>query len=380
MSDEGVLLVGYHIGKRHYFLQGFVACVLVGVIALTWFKYQEPIPLMFVTACLLGELWWRSKYPLYLVEIGFKYGEEMIPWEQVARCTSWGPIGIPWTPLKFQGINIYLKDDRSFSVYSNAAGFSKLQERLQTRTPQASTAEPVWYHYPYRPLRFMRYVIAVLFALIYMVVLAVLKLVLIIGLVVGGYFAYQWGSKMYHTHNKKLPEKVWLIAIGTIGGLALLALALYLLSFVPVISSILGFFKTVFLWVFDLLMYLVSWLPLLVGFIPVLLVLWFPWKPAPVTLMKDCLFIGENKAYPLRHLRSERMTSKLLIFKIWELVFANGPVSLYPLLEDFEQFKKKLQGQWDEVQKRYFGKPLPEEDAKILPPNEEAQKVLAKTV
>jgi hypothetical protein len=380
VSDEGVLLVGYNLGKRHYFLQGFVACVAVCVVAFVWPKLlpQKAVPLLFASACLLGELWWRSKYPLHLVDIGFKCGEELIPWEQVSRCTSWGPFGIPWTPLKFQGINIYLKNEQSFSVYSNAPGFSKLQERIQTRQ-QAPLAEPVWYRYPSRPLRFMRYVVAFLFALIYMVLLAVVELVLIIGLVVGGYFLYQWGNKLYHAHNKKLPEKVWFIAIGTIAGGGLLVLAIYLLTFVPVISSILGFFKTFFIYLFSLLSHLLDWLPLLAGFIPVFLVLWFPWKPDPVTVMNDALFLGETKAYPLRHLRSERMSSKFLVFKLWELVFANGSIALYPLLEDFEPFKKKLQTQWDEVQKRYFGKPIPEEEAKIRTPQEEAQIIMRKS-
>jgi hypothetical protein len=388
VSEEAVVLAGYSPAKRVYFLQGFIACILVSVIALLWFKYLDPIPLLFVTASCLGELWWRNKNQLQLVGDGLKYGTAPIPWEQITRYTTWGPIGIPWTPLKFHGITVYLKNGLQFSVYSTAKGFAVLLPKLEGKQ-FPPLPEAIWYTYPARPIRTLRYVIAFTFALVYMVALAVAKFLLIVALVAAGYFLYRAVVKLYRIYRQKgtlTPERIWFTVMGCIVGGGILCLLIFWLGKkIPVLSSIILFIVSVVSWIVGFVTSLLGWLPFLVGFIPVVLFLWYPWHPASLAILHEAVFAGKNtgkktgknNAYPLRHLRSERMMSKFFVFKIWELVFANGGVTIFPLLEDFESFKKKLLSQWDEVQKRYYGKPFTEEEAKIRKPAEEAKYILA---
>ncbi len=57
---------------------------------------------------------------------------------------------------------------------------------------------------------------------------------------------------------------------------------------------------------------------------------------------------------------------------MWRLKFANGDVTILPILEDFEIFKKTIESRWEEVQKRYQTQPMSPDEANVLPPQEEA--------
>ena len=379
MSEEPMLLIGYSGKKREYFLEGFIGSMLIVGVAL-WLKYHQAIPLLFAASCLIGELWWRNKYFLELLPDGLKYGPEPIPWDNVARYTTWGPIGIPWTPIKLEGINLYLKSGQTFTIYSKAPGYAMLLQRLQTKQ-FPPLPEAVWYSYPARPIRTLRYGLAFLFALVYMVIYAIAQLVLIVGVVVLAYFTYQKGALLYKKQGKSwLPERIWIAIIAALCGLVLLALLIFLLNKIPIIGWLLGIIVAIFMYLFNFVMSMFDWLPFILGFVPAALLIWYPWQPAPLALISDSLLRGKKAAYPLRHLRTERTSSKFFVLKIWELIFANGEVAVFPLLEDLENFKKKLQGNWDEVQKRYYGKPFTEEEAKVLTPLEEAKNLFSTNV
>ena len=87
------------------------------------------------------------------------------------------------------------------------------------------------------------------------------------------------------------------------------------------------------------------------------------------------MFVGKKQAYPLRHLRAVKTVTKYLVARYQRLSFAHGEVNVYPYLANHDVFKKSLENNWEEVQKKYQGKNYSEEEALILSPEEEAIKI-----
>lgn len=351
MEEETLVLSGYVGATRRYFFRGAIICAGLSVIFLVTACYWAAmisvigtIPLLIVVASLMAELWWRSKLPLNFVvnTLSLKYGDEPIPWEDINRYTKWGPIGIPWTPIKFEGVLLYLKTGKTLSVYSYAAGYPLLMQRLQTRQFPAPI-EPVWYCYPPRVLRSVRYLLAFLFSILYMLVWVLWHIIILVA-AVAGYFVVRSFIKSYRKEGKALREDIWIALFGCV---LLVGILVWLLN-----------------WPF---------VRFLVGFIPVALLLWIPWQPEPFAIYKEALCCGKKMAYPLRYLKVNQTISKFFIFKMWQLKFANGDVFLLPVLEDFDNFKKKFETTLDEVQKHYQGQPIVE--AEIRAPEEEVKKI-----
>ena len=342
-EESATLLLGYKESIRRYLLQATIICGALCLVLL-FFEEIAPIPLLLAAGSLTGELWWRSKKSLCLVDKGLKYGEEFYSWEDIVRYTTWGPVGIPWTPIKLEGLTIYFKNGTSVSLYSRIIGYEQLLQKLKSLSyPPAP--EPLWYRYPDRVLRVARYAIASTFAL-FILLLISLQFLVILAVVIAGYFVIRSFVKNKREKGETMPRDAWIAAGGSI---TLLCLLFFI-------------FKS-------------PYLLMLLGSIPVLAVIWVPWTPAPLALISESLFVDKKRAYPLRHLRTVRMVSRFFVIKIWQLTFANGDVAVVPILENFEEFRQKLENQWNDVQKRYQGKKMSEEEAEVRPPEEEARKI-----
>ena len=112
-----------------------------------------------------------------------------------------------------------------------------------------------------------------------------------------------------------------------------------------------------------------------ISIVPLGCLLWLPWQPKRIAIIEESLFLGKHSAYPLRHLRTSHMISRWLIFKIWHLSFANGDVWILPCIENFNILKIKLEREWMDIQKRYQGKKMTNEEAEIRTPQEEAHRI-----
>ena len=89
------------------------------------------------------------------------------------------------------------------------------------------------------------------------------------------------------------------------------------------------------------------------------------------------LFVGKKQAYPLRHLRTTKSISKFFFLRYQRLSFANGDIDVYPYLVNNDDFKNKLEENWNSVQLKYQGKSFSAEEAEILTPQDEAKRSLA---
>ncbi len=344
MSEENsVFLMGYKNSTRRYLLQISIACVVLSLLLLVLFNQVSAIPLLLTGASLAGELWWNSRKSLKLTDKGLLLGEEEIPWSEIVRYTTWGPLGIPLTPIKIQGVNLYFKEE-CYCIYSTADGYHDLLKKLES-LKFSDPKEPVWYQYPKRVVRVLRYAVAFTLSFLFLLVFA-LSLLVILAIVVGGYFVFRSLVKSKREGSKTLPEDAWVAGAGS---LVLFCVVYYIFQ-----SPYLIFF---------------------LGILPLAAIVWFPWQPQPLSIISDALFVGKKEAYPLRHLRTSRIIPKLFILKIWQLSFGNGDVNIFPFLENFENFKKKLENSWDMVQKRYQGKKMSAEEASIGTPSEEARKI-----
>jgi len=182
-EENAVFLFGYKNSTRRYLLQISIACVVLSLLLLVLFNQVSAIPLLLTGASLAGELWWNSRKSLKLVETGLLSGDQEIPWSDIVRYTTWGPFGIPLTPIKIQGTTLYLKEE-SFCIYSTADGYNPLLKKLESlKFPDIK--EPVWYQYPKRVVRVLRYTIAFFLSFIFLLVFA-LSLLVILAVVVGG--------------------------------------------------------------------------------------------------------------------------------------------------------------------------------------------------
>lgn len=338
------ILIGYSASTRRYLLQIAIGSTIFCLFLLIWLEKPSAVPLLFVAACLTGELWWTTRQTLRLIPEGLLYCGKEIPWSTITRYTKWGPFGIPLTPFKVQGVTLYLKDGTSWCISSKAIAFDRLLRQLEQLTyPPAP--EPLWHHYPPLVMRAIRYILSVIISILFLLILAA-DFLLILGGVILVYFIVRSYIQSHRKGAQTLSQDAWIA-----GSVSLILLCvLYFIFESP-------------------------YLLLTIALIPMGIILWFPWQPASVALIGDTLFVGKKRAYPLRHLRTNMTISKFFLFKFWQLIFSNGEVLIMPTLENFEAFKTKLESQLQEVQRRYVGKKMSDDEAEIRTPAEEARRI-----
>ncbi len=332
-------IIGYKPATRNYLLQatGFII-VCCGV--MYFLKSYLTISILLVVGSAMVEVWWKTKTKISFSSESIQVNKLSIPWNEVTKVIRWGPLGIPFTPLKYNGVRIYKENKLVTSINSTYRGFEQLETFLEEKK-YSSFDENSWCEYPPVVVRAARYLVAFLYAISFVIILSFLA-ILILLVIAAGYFMYRRFTQM-HKDGKALPEDAWVTVMS--------CLAVFLL--------------------FGLLEYF-PFLQLLLGCIVALAIIWLPWKPSALWVGSEALFVGSKKAYPLRHLRTIREVSKFFIFKFWELSFANGTVKIYPFLENFASFKTEVEKSWSNVQKNLQGKTLTEEESEIVSPEEEA--------
>lgn len=338
------LLIGYSASTRRYFLQIAIGSAVFCLFLLIWMGKPSVVPLLLAIASLTSELWWTTRHPMYLMPNGLLHDTKEIPFSAITRFTKWGPFGIPWTPFKIQGVTLYLNDGTSWCISSKAPAFDPLLRCLDALT-YPPPPEPLWYHYPPLVMRAIRYIISFALSLLFLLIVA-MDFLLILGGVVLAYFIARSYIQSRRQGAQTLSQDAWIA-----GSVSLILLC-------------------VLYFIFDS-----PYLLLTIALIPMGIVLWFPWQPSSIALIADAVFVGKKRAYPFRHLRTTITISKFFLFKFCQLSFANGDVLIMPTLENFESFKSKLDAQWGEVQHRYVGKKMSDEEAEIRTPSEEARRI-----
>ena len=334
-KDEFITLTGSSNAQRRYQGRTAIICIVVSIV-LCIFNFTIPIPLLLVVATLMGRAWKRNGKSLKLMAGGLKYGEDIFSWEDIKRYTTWGPFGIYWTPINFYGIKICFPEGKEVYVSSNSPGFDLLLHRLK-KLKFSSPEGPLWHEYPACVIRFIREALAILFCVVYIMFLLFKWFIL---LSAGGFIAYLIFRMLRRNKTGKTFSRDFWISI-------------------ILCTSIL------------LLFYLLSnsfWL-LLIAVAVISVILWIPWKPDGFIIVKNTLFVGKNNAYPLRHLKTSQVISKYFLLKKWRLKFANGQVDIYPLLENFEEFKSELEKNWESEQ----DSPANEEETIVRKPKAEAK-------
>ncbi|WP_372368421.1 hypothetical protein [Candidatus Uabimicrobium sp. HlEnr_7] len=345
MTEESLSIrIGYNPLTMKFFFNGTL--VIFSIIILLYIsQFYSLIPILFTIGCLMAEVRWFMRKPMALNLVGetsgISYGNENISWKEFHSYSKWGPIGIPFTPLRYKGIYLHRANTKSINLNSTYKGFEEVSEMVEKKKIPLSTS--TWYQYPKVTLRFLRYLTATVFCTAYSLFMSFLLLIIPVV-----YFIYR--RKKVNDKKENIAEDTWIsIFVGAI----MLIPAIVLLSY-PFIAF-------------------------LFCFIPVFTILWFPWQPKPLCLHNDTLFVGKKKAYPLRHLRTTKSISKFFFLRYQRLNFANGDVDIYPYLINNQLFKDALEENWSSVQQKYQGKSFSAEEAEILTPQEEAKRSIAPT-
>lgn len=339
-EEMSIPLAGWTSLKKGYFVEGIIVCTVLGII-LYIFKIKAPLPFIVILISLFAEWWWADRKLLKFTFQGLSRAGDPIPWEKISRYTIWGPVGIPLTPIQLQGMILYLVDGKTLSVSSRAPGYQPLLDRLsQLKLP----APEMWHHYPRGMTRVLRYLAALGFGVFLVLLVFFAKFVLVVAAVAVVYWVFRNWRKSRKQHRKVSQKYFWMVGITL------------------VLAAGISFF------VFKGLLENVA-----VVTVPVLVILWFPWRFPPVALFHDALFVGKRKAYPLRHLRTWREESKFFVLKFWRISFANGDVDIWPFLENFQHFKKQVEQSHERVRIQQQEKPSDPEQNIIRSPREEAQ-------
>lgn len=343
MTEESLTIrVGYNPLTMKFFVNGSLV-IFAFIIVLYLMSAYSLIPLLFVSGCMMTEIRWRMRKNIAIIlsgkDSGLQYGKSHISWESIKKYNSWGPIGIPLTPFRYKGISLSLDREKDIHLNSTYRGFDEILELLQKKKIPKYSSEASWYNYPTVVTRSLCYITAFVFCILFSVFLSFSLLIIPIA-----YFIYK--RKKATDKKDGLAEDTW---ITVLAGIAFLLMSFYLLQN--------------------------SFLMTLICFVPTVAILWFPWKNNPLCIEKETLFVGKKQAYPLRHLRTVKTISKYLILRYQRLSFVNGDVDVYPYLQNFDLFKQNLDDKWSDVQKKYQGKAMSEEDALILSPEEEALRI-----
>jgi len=342
-QEEYTILVGYKDSTRRYLLQGSVLCATLSLILLFVFGQLLFIPLLATAASLMAEMWYRSRKLLVLKQGNLWYGEEKLSWNDILRYTTWDSFKIPFTPWKWEGVTIYHKTQQ-FCIYSHVENYDVFLNKLNSLSAH-TTPTPLWYQYSPRLVRVIRYVLAFLFSFLFFLILS-LSYLIIIAIAVLGFFIVRSFIRSKKNRTQNIPEDAW---IAGFIGLVLFCILYYIFQSPTIIFAI--------------------------SIVPLGCLLWLPWQPKRIAIIEESLFLGKHSAYPLRHLRTSHMISRWLIFKIWHLSFANGDVWILPCIENFNILKIKLEREWMDIQKRYQGKKMTNEEAEIRTPQEEAHRI-----
>ena len=343
MTEESLSIrIGYNPLTMRFFFNGTI--VIFSIIILLYLsQFYSLIPILFTIGCMMAEIRWYMRKPMALnlagQTSGISYGNENISWKDFHSYSMWGPIGIPFTPLRYRGIYLHRPNSKPISMNSTFKGFEEVVEMLEKK--KVPVASQTWYQYPKVVLRFLRYLFAFVFCTAYSLFMSFLLLIIPIV-----YFIYR--RKKVNDKKENIAEDTWVSVI--VGGVLLIP-AFILLSY-PFVAF-------------------------LFCFLPVVTILWFPWSPKPLSLHNDILFVGKKQAYPLRHLRTTKSISKFFFLRYQRLSFANGDIDVYPYLVNNDDFKNKLEENWNSVQLKYQGKSFSAEEAEILTPQDEAKRSLA---